>query len=54
MLAPCCDRAEALLARVESDETKASAAFERALAGFEALRALTELAATQKLLINVA
>jgi class 3 adenylate cyclase/tetratricopeptide (TPR) repeat protein len=51
-LAPCCERAEALLARARGDGVKASAAFERALAGFEALNARAELAATRKLVTS--
>jgi hypothetical protein len=48
VLAPCCDRAEGVLARVSGDAAQASAAFERALAGFEALHARTELIATRR------
>jgi hypothetical protein len=48
ILAPCCDRAEGMLGRVSGDAAQASAAFERALAGFEALHARAELSATRR------
>jgi hypothetical protein len=48
MLGPCCDRAEALLARARGDGAASAAAFERALAGFEALKAGAEAAATRE------
>ncbi len=50
VLAPCCDRAEGLLARSRGNRGTAAAAFERAISGFEALNARAELAATRKLL----
>ena len=54
VLAPCCARAEALLARARGDRSAASAAFERALAGFDSLNARAELAVTLRLLSQVA
>jgi tetratricopeptide (TPR) repeat protein len=48
LLGPCCDRAEGLLASARSDRVGAVAAFERALAGFEALKAGAEAAATRE------
>jgi hypothetical protein len=54
VLAPCCDRAEALLARASGDRAQSSAAFDRALAGFEALHALAESVATRRLRTHVA
>jgi len=50
VLAPCCDRAEGLLARAGGDPAQAADAFGRALAGFEMLHALAEFTATRKLL----
>ncbi len=49
VLGPCCDRAEAVLAVARGDREAASAAFDRAIAGFEALNAQAEAAATRKL-----
>jgi class 3 adenylate cyclase len=54
ILLPCCDRAEALLERARGNDSAAAAAFERALAGFDALGARTELADTRKRLTQVA
>jgi hypothetical protein len=48
ILGPCCERAEALLARARGDNPGSAAAFERALAGFEALKAGAEAAATRE------
>ena len=50
ILGPCCDRAVGVLARARGDETSASAAFERALVGFEALKAATEAEAMRALI----
>jgi class 3 adenylate cyclase len=48
VLGPCCDRAEALVARARGDDAASAAAFERALTGFEALKAGAEAAATRE------
>jgi class 3 adenylate cyclase/tetratricopeptide (TPR) repeat protein len=48
LLGPCCERAEALLARARGDGAGSAAAFERALTGFEALKAGAEAAATRE------
>jgi hypothetical protein len=50
ILGPCCDRAESLVARARGEAMAATVAMERALAGFEALHAGAEAAATRKLL----
>ena len=50
ILGPCCDRAYGLVAQARGDRIAAVAAFERALAGFDALSAGTEAAATRRLL----
>ena len=50
VLGPCCDRAEGVLAAARGDRTAASAAFERAITGFESLHALAEATATRKML----
>ncbi|OLD49994.1 MAG: hypothetical protein AUI42_05380 [Actinobacteria bacterium 13_1_40CM_2_65_8] len=50
LLGPCCDRAEGQLARARGDRAGAVAAFERALAGFEALHAAAEAADTRSAL----
>jgi tetratricopeptide (TPR) repeat protein len=50
ILGPCCDRAEGLVARARGDQAAATASLERALAGFEALKAGAEAAATRRLL----
>jgi tetratricopeptide (TPR) repeat protein len=50
LLGPCCDRAEGLLASARGDRVGAVAAFERALAGFEAFKAGAEAAVTRKTL----
>lgn len=48
VLGACCDRAEGLLARARGDRVGSVAAFDQALAGFEALKALAEAAATRE------
>jgi tetratricopeptide (TPR) repeat protein len=50
ILGPCCDRAEGLVTRARGDPMAATAALERALAGFDALNAGAEAAATRHLL----
>jgi class 3 adenylate cyclase/tetratricopeptide (TPR) repeat protein len=50
ILGPCCDRAEGLVARAHGDQMAATAALERALAGFDAFHAGAEAAVTRRLL----
>ena len=50
VLGPCCDRAEGVLAAARGDRAAASAAFERAITGFESLHAVAEAGATRKML----
>ena len=50
ILGPCCDRAEGVLARARGANSAAHAAFERALRGFEELKAATEAKATRELI----
>ena len=50
VLAPCCERAEGLVAQARGDDQAATAAFARAVAGFEALNARAEVATTRKML----
>jgi hypothetical protein len=50
ILGPGCDRAEGLVARARGDAVAATAALERALAGFDALNAGAEAAVTRQLL----
>lgn len=50
VLGPCCDRAEGILAGSRGDHVAARTALERALSGFDALKAETEAAATRALL----
>ncbi len=49
VLAPCCDRAEAILAAARGDRAAAAAAFDRAVAGFESLHAWAEAEVTRRL-----
>lgn len=50
VLGPCCDRAEGLLARSRGDDSTTSTALERALSGFDSLKALAEASATRSLI----
>jgi hypothetical protein len=50
VLGPCCDRAEGLVARARGDGPASTAAFERALNGFDALGAGAEAALTRKMM----
>lgn len=50
ILEPCCDRAEAMVAFARGDRIAARDGFARALAGFDALNAGAEAAATRKLM----
>ena len=49
LLGRCCERAEGQLARARGDHAGAVAAFERALAGFEALNAAAAAATRETL-----
>jgi tetratricopeptide (TPR) repeat protein len=51
VLGPCCDRAEGLLASAGGNRDGSVEAFERALAGFEALKARAEAAATRQVMV---
>ncbi len=50
ILAPCCDRAEGIVAGARADGAAAREGLERALAGFESLGAAMEAEATRKLI----
>jgi tetratricopeptide (TPR) repeat protein len=50
ILGPCCDRAEGLVALARGDRMAATVALERAVNGFDALKAGSEAAATRQLL----
>ena len=52
ILGPCCDRAEGLVARERGDRATATVALERAILGFDALKAGAEAAATSDLLFG--
>lgn len=49
ILGPCCDRAEGLMARARGDQAAATAALERAVTGFEGLKAGAEAKLTRQL-----
>ncbi len=53
ILGPCCDRAEGLVARARGDRPAATAALEKALSGFDALKASPESTATRLLLLSL-
>jgi class 3 adenylate cyclase/tetratricopeptide (TPR) repeat protein len=50
VLGPCCDRAEGLLAIARGNRNRSAEAFERALAGFAALKAGAEATATREVI----
>ena len=50
ILGPCCDRAEGILAHARGDAATARADLQRALAGFESLKAAMEAEVTRRLL----
>jgi class 3 adenylate cyclase/tetratricopeptide (TPR) repeat protein len=50
VLGPCCDRAEGLLAIARGNRSRSVVAFERALAGFAALKAGAEATATREMM----
>jgi class 3 adenylate cyclase/tetratricopeptide (TPR) repeat protein len=50
ILGPCCDRGEGMVAFARGDRIAATAGFDRALSGFDALNAGAEAAATRKLM----
>jgi hypothetical protein len=50
LLGPCCDRAKGQVASAHGDSAGAISALERALAGFEVLKARTEADVTRKAL----